>query len=94
MILWLFLTIIAVIVLNSYFGELSWSSKGWIISPPGAFALAGLVQFISGVPFNKLSSQWDSLKSWQRGLISTLILLLAIVVMLGVIALYLINTIE
>lgn len=36
---------------------------------PGGFALAGLMQSITGVPFADLSNRWNSLKGWQRGLI-------------------------
>jgi hypothetical protein len=47
---------------------------GWGI--PGAYALAGLIQTVSGVPFTQLSDKWDDLKGWQRGVLG----LIAIVV--------------
>jgi hypothetical protein len=45
---------------------------------PGAFALAGLVQVISGVRFSELASRWDALRGWQRGVLGTLIFLVAV----------------
>ena len=35
----------------------------------------GLVQVVSGVPFSELSSRWDALQGWQRGVLGTLIFL-------------------
>jgi hypothetical protein len=49
---------------------------GWGI--PGAFALAGLVQLVSGVPFSELAARWDSLKGWQRGVLGLLIVGVAV----------------
>lgn len=49
---------------------------GWGI--PGAFFMAALVQFVSGVPFSELSARWDGLAGWQRGVLGTLILLGAV----------------
>jgi hypothetical protein len=54
------------------------TSKGWQIfgyawGIPGAFTLAGLAQVVSGVPFSELSSRWDALEGWQRGVLGTLI---------------------
>lgn len=63
------------------------ASQGWDIlgygwGVPGAFALAGLIQVISGVPFSDLSSRWDALQGWQRGILGTLIFLGAVAVIL------------
>ncbi|HSI10543.1 MAG TPA: hypothetical protein VK961_00805 [Chthoniobacter sp.] len=50
---------------------------------PGAFALQGLIELISGVPFLDLAGRWDELKGWQRGLLGTIIVLVAMVVIVG-----------
>jgi hypothetical protein len=50
---------------------------GWFI--PGALFLAGLVQFVSGVPFSELSSKWDALEGWQRGVLGTVIFLVSVI---------------
>jgi hypothetical protein len=39
-----------------------------VMMVPGGFALAGLVQSVTGVPFADLSARWNALKGWQRGL--------------------------
>jgi uncharacterized membrane protein YagU involved in acid resistance len=50
---------------------------------PGGFALAGLVQAVSGVPFAQLSDKWNSLKGWQRGVYGVGIFVLSGVVVFG-----------
>lgn len=37
-----------------------------VLALPGAFAVAGLVEFVSGVPFNELRYEWVHLEIWQR----------------------------
>ncbi len=55
---------------------------GWGI--PGAVALIGLVQVVSGVPFAELSAKWDSLHGWQRGVLGTLIFAVACAIIFGI----------
>ncbi len=62
---------------------------GWGV--PGALALAGLVQFISGVHFSELSSRWNELQGWQRGLLGTLIIAVACGAIFGVMAFILVT---
>lgn len=50
---------------------------------PGAFALQGLVELITGVPFLELARCWDELKGWQRGVLGTLIVLVSLVFIIG-----------
>jgi hypothetical protein len=50
---------------------------------PGAFALKGLLEFILGVPFLELARRWDDLNGWQRGVLGTIIVLVALVVIIG-----------
>ena len=50
---------------------------------PGAFALQGLLELIGGVPFLELARRWDQLKGWQRGVLGTIIVLIALAVIVG-----------
>jgi hypothetical protein len=50
---------------------------------PGAFALKGLLEFVTGFPFLELARRWDELKGWQRGVLGTIIVLVALVVIIG-----------
>jgi hypothetical protein len=36
---------------------------------PGAFALSGAMQAVTGVRFSDWSSRWNALAGWQRGVI-------------------------
>lgn len=36
---------------------------------PVAWFLAGVLQLVTGVPFETLSNKWDNLAGWQRGLL-------------------------
>ena len=56
----------------------AWQILGYGWGVPGAFALAALVQVVSAVPFSELSSQWDALQGWQRGVLGTLIFVSAV----------------
>ena len=52
---------------------------------PGVYALAGLVEFVTGVSFLELATRWDNLKGWQRGVFGTFIVVTAMfVIILGV----------
>jgi len=52
---------------------------------PGAYALSGLAEFVTGIPFVHLARRWDHLKGWQRGVFGTLIVFMAgLVILLGV----------
>jgi hypothetical protein len=42
---------------------------------PGAYALSGLIEFITGVTFLECARRWDDLKGWQRGIFGTFIVL-------------------
>src|ERR1043166_3576386 len=44
---------------------------------PFVYVCAGLVELITGRPFQELADAWMTLKGWQRGIIGTLIVLLA-----------------
>jgi hypothetical protein len=54
------------------------SPKGLMLFAfPGAYALAGIIEIITGVPFVEFARRWDQLKGWQRGVFGTAIVLLA-----------------
>src|SRR5262245_60489158 len=61
-----------------------------IIGPaiPGAFALVGLVEMTVGMPITEVSSAWDELAGWQRGILGTLVVVLAFVLMMAGVALF------
>jgi hypothetical protein len=69
-----------------------WSPWLYVLMVPGGIALAGLVQFVSGVPFSQLSERWDGLKGWQRGIFGVLIFLAAIALLVGGFAVYVLVT--
>ncbi len=50
---------------------------------PGGFALAGLLQAITGAPFSELANRWDALKGWQRGLIGVGVFALGLLLLFG-----------
>ena len=54
---------------------------GWGV--PGAIILVGLVELVAGVPFMTISSKWDSLKGWQRGVLGTLLVVITPIAILG-----------
>ncbi len=59
-----------------------------IIGPaiPGAFALVGLVELVTGLHITEVASAWDGLAGWQRGILGTLVVALAFVlIMTGVV---------
>jgi hypothetical protein len=60
-----------------------------IAAIPGAYALLGVMEAITGIPYSQLARRWDSLKGWQRGVFGTGIVLVAfvfiILIMVGVV---------
>ncbi|QIF00196.1 hypothetical protein [Roseimicrobium sp. ORNL1] len=56
---------------------------------PGAYALLGVMEAITGIPYGQLARRWDNLKGWQRGIYGTGIVLVAMVfiflIMVGVV---------
>jgi hypothetical protein len=48
-----------------------------LLAIPGAFALAGAMQAITGVSFATIASNWQSLAGWQRGIIGLFIVMVA-----------------
>ena len=52
------------------------------VATPSAYSLAGFIEFVSGIPFGKLASSWDSLRGWQRGVIGLLVVAAAFAVLI------------
>ena len=44
---------------------------------PGAYALSGIIELVTGVSFFEFVRRWDELKGWQRGIFGTFIVLVA-----------------
>lgn len=59
-----------------------------IFAVPGGYALVGLIEMITGVPFSNLARKWDDLKGWQRGVLGTLIVIFASGLILGAVGLF------
>lgn len=53
--------------IGQWLNSLGWHHMPWEFAIPAGFALAGLLQAITGVPFAQLASRWDALEPWQRG---------------------------
>ncbi len=51
---------------------------------PGAYALSGLVEFVTGISFFEFAARWDELKGWQRGIFGTFIVIVAMLVIISV----------
>ncbi|MBI3870593.1 MAG: hypothetical protein HY299_18855 [Verrucomicrobia bacterium] len=59
---------------------------------PFVYACIGGSELITGRPYQQLADAWMSLKGWQRGVVGTLIVLVAgfliVVVMVGVVMMF------
>jgi hypothetical protein len=51
---------------------------------PGAWALVGLLELVTGVPFSQMSYAWSSLRGWQRGVLGCLVAIVAVFLMMGI----------
>jgi len=50
------------------------------LAVPGAHALVGLLEVITGIPFLEIATRWDQLAGWQRGVLGLLVVVLALAV--------------
>ena len=48
---------------------------------PGAVALMGLLEIITGAPFRNISGKWDNLKGWQRGILGISVAILTFIIL-------------
>lgn len=44
---------------------------------PGAYALMGILEIVAGVPFSEIGQKWDDLAGWQRGILGTVVVIVA-----------------
>jgi hypothetical protein len=51
---------------------------------PGAYALSGLIEFVTGVSFLEFARRWDDLKGWQRGIFGTFIVVIALILIFAI----------
>jgi hypothetical protein len=58
------------------------------LAVPGAYALMGLLEITTGVPFKEISGRWDSLARWQRGLLGIIVAILSFVLLIYGIVLF------
>lgn len=77
-------------VLKSSLGDPSHGGPFKLIAMglPGAFAIAGLIELVSGSEFQKLSGAWDGLESWQRGIFGIVVVLLSFSLVIACVGLF------
>ena len=51
------------------------------LAVPGAYALVGLIEAISGSPFQEFSKRWDQLAGWQRGVVGLAVVIFAFAIL-------------
>lgn len=54
-----------------------------MMATPGAFAIVGFVELLTGLEFLHIAKKWDELRGWQRGVLGLLVVALSIVIMMG-----------
>ena len=70
-------------VLSSIFSAQNLHTFSMIaIATPAAYGLAGLLEFVTGMPFFQIASKWDELAGWQRGILGLVIVVLAFVLII------------
>jgi len=85
-----FTCIVIFILFVDFSLEKSFIVKQFIIplAVPGAFALMGLLEIITGIPFKEMSGKWDNLKGWQRGILGTGVAILTFIILSYAIVLF------
>ena len=58
------------------------------IGAPGAFVLVAMIELITGESITHLASKWDRLKGWERGVIGLAVVIAALALLIGGVALY------
>lgn len=76
-------------VILNYGDELGGTYKGPVwpaiaAGAPGAIALVGIIELVSGVRFTTIARSWDSMPEWKRWTLGGLIVLLAIAAVCGI----------
>ena len=73
-------TIFSFIYMNHYEDALMNKNSIIYISAPVAYALIGLLEIISGVPFKDIAKSWDEISGWQRGIIGVIVVIVVLAV--------------
>ena len=50
---------------------------------PGALALSGLLELVTGQTFTRFAARWDQLEPWKRGVYGTITVIAAATVIFG-----------
>lgn len=50
---------------------------------PGAFALVGLIELLTGIEFTRIAEKWDALQGWQRGVLGVLVAVFSFILMMA-----------
>jgi hypothetical protein len=58
------------------------------VAIPGVFALAGLVECVTGVKFGQLATAWDEFAGWQRGIVGLVVVTAAFAVAIATMVLF------
>ena len=58
------------------------------LAVPGAFAVMGLLEIITVIPFKNMSIKWDNLKGWQREILGAGIAILTFIILAYAIVLF------
>ena len=47
----------------------------WLVAIPVTAMFIGLLEWVTGQPFSRFSTQWDALAGWQRGVLGIAIII-------------------
>lgn len=53
------------------------------MATPGAFAIVGFFELLTGIEFLHIAKKWDDLRGWQRGILGLLVVAISIVLLFG-----------
>lgn len=81
----------ALLALTLWLTSIGFPHTPWEFAIPGGFALSGIIQAVTGVPFARFASRWDGLKPWQRGVSGVAIVLAAAALIFAMAAAYIVT---
>ena len=61
-----------ILILLYYIRKLGFLPTSFAMVPlavPGVYALLGLLEVVTGIPFNEIAYKWDEFAGWQRGIL-------------------------
>ena len=56
-----------------------------LLAAPGAYALVGLLEALSGRPFRDFGAKWEQLNGWQRGVLGLAVAAIALVLFMAIV---------